>query len=118
MHVDKKFLQDLGSRIAARRKELGITQAELADSLQCSQQSVAQYESGTRRLPVSLLPELSRILGLTLDELLGTRSAPKQKKRGPPSKLEKQLEAIAALPRAKQRFVSDMLETMLESAQR
>jgi hypothetical protein len=34
-------------------------------------------------------------------------------KQGPASKLEQQVESIAKLPKARQRFVSEMLETVL-----
>lgn len=34
-------------------------------------------------------------------------------KRGPASKLQQQVEAIAMLPKAKQRFVVEMLDTVL-----
>jgi hypothetical protein len=39
------------------------------------------------------------------------RSAPK---RGPASKLQQQLERISALPKAQQRFVMQMLDTVLQ----
>jgi hypothetical protein len=41
---------------------------------------------------------------------MGARS-----KRGPASKLELQLDAISRLPRSKQRFISDMLDAVLDS---
>jgi hypothetical protein len=34
-------------------------------------------------------------------------------RRGPVSRLEQQLDAIARLPKARQKFVSDMLDTVL-----
>lgn len=37
----------MGRRIAARRHELGLTQAELADKLGLSRQTVSMWESGT-----------------------------------------------------------------------
>jgi len=47
-----------------------------------------------------------------IDTLLG--SAPKaQSKRGPASRLQQQIEALAQLPKAKQQFVSQMLDTVL-----
>ena len=38
---------------------------------------------------------------------------PSRSRPGPASKLELQMQAITRLPKAKQRFVSDMLETVL-----
>lgn len=44
--------------------------------------------------------------------------APKaaKSKRGPASTLEKQIEQISQLPRAKQKFVMEMLDTVIQQA--
>jgi hypothetical protein len=80
-----------------------------------AQQTLAHYEVGRARLPASMLPVLARLLTLSLDELMGVNPPPRQRggKRGPPSRLQQQIEAIAQLPKAKQQFVSQMLETVL-----
>ncbi len=54
-------------------------------------------------MSVSLLPELARLFGVGVDELLGLRNG--TGKRGPAPKFQKQLERIAQLPRARQRVV-------------
>ncbi len=48
-------------------------------------------------------------------ELIGT-DEPKRSKRGPASKLQQQIEQIQQLPRAKQRFVTEMLDTVIQQA--
>ena len=58
------------------------------------------------------MPPLARFLGLSLDELVGETA--QARKRGPTSKLQQQLEQISQLPRAKQRFVIEMLDTVLQ----
>jgi hypothetical protein len=40
----------------------------------------------------------------------------RNQKRGPASKLQQQLEQIRQLPRAKQKFVIEMLETVIHQA--
>jgi transcriptional regulator with XRE-family HTH domain len=112
----RKFLAELGERIARRRKEQGLTQVQLAELLGISQQLVAFYERGERRIPVDVLPAAARLLGVSVEELLGLR--PENGKRGPAPKLQQQLERISRLPRAKQRFVMDMLDTVLSQASR
>lgn len=37
-------------------------------------------------------------------------------KRGPTPKLQRQLERLSRLPKAKQKFVSEMLDTVLQQA--
>jgi len=82
-----------------------------------SQQMVASYEVGRRRVPLSLLPTLARVLGTSMEGLIG-EDAKRGGKRGPASKLQQQLDQVSQLPRAQQKFVSAMLDTVLQQAAR
>jgi len=108
------FFEDLGSRIAALRKECGLTQTQLGEMIGVSQQQVVSFEKGRRKVPVSALPKLSEALGVPVEELIGVESKPG--KRGPTPKLQRQLEELQKLPRSKQRFVTEMLDTVLQQA--
>jgi len=110
--VDKAYYRQLGQRIAERRKALGLTQTQLAEQLGIAQQTMAHYEGGTLRIAVALLSPLSTTLGMSLEELVGVPTKPG--KRGPAPKLQQQLERVAALPKAQQRFVMQMLDTVLQ----
>ena len=114
---DKTFFEALGRRIAALRAERGLTQVQLAEILGYSQQQVLSFEKGRRRVPVSALPELSHALGVSVEELLGTADDTPAK-RGPAPKLQRQLEQLSELPRSQQRFVSQMIDTVLQQAER
>jgi transcriptional regulator with XRE-family HTH domain len=115
-HDEKAFFRELGARIAALRKEHGLTQTQLADELELTQQMVASYEVGRRRVPVSLLPAIAEALAVSLEQLIGQQATPA--KRGPAPKLQQQIERIQKLPRAKQRFVMEMLDTVIQQAGR
>jgi len=115
-HDEKQFFRELGARIAALRKEHGLTQTQLADELDLTQQMVASYEVGRRRVPVSLLPAIAEALAVSLEQLIGKKEVPA--KRGPAPKLQQQIERIQKLPRAKQRFVMEMLDTVIQQAGR
>jgi len=112
---DKQFYRDLGKRIAQFRKTQGLTQVQLAGILGIAQQTMAHYEGGTLRVAVSLLPPLEKALDVTIAELINEHEATKSK-RGPASKLEQQVTQIRELSRAKQKFVSEMLDTVLHQA--
>lgn len=114
---EKAFFQKLGERIAALRNARGLTQVQLADALGYSQQQVLSFEKGRRRVPVSALPELAKVLGVPVEELLGAGDS-RPAKRGPTPKLQRQLEQLSQLPRSQQRFVSQMLDTVLQQAER
>ena len=114
---EKEYFKMLGNRMAQLRKELDLTQVQLAQSLGISQQMVASYEVGRRRIPVSMLPALAQVLRVQIDELLGD-TAKSRAKRGPASQLQRSIERISELPKPKQRFVLEMLETVLAQAGR
>lgn len=104
------------SEIRTLRIDGNLTQQQLADTLGLSQQVVASYEVGRRRVPVSLLPALARTLGVSVEELIGEET--KAAKRGPAPKLQQQLERITQLPKPKQRFVMEMIDTVLQQQTR
>ena len=108
---EKTFYQQLGERVAHLRKEQQITQVQMAKILGISQQHVASYECGRRKIPVIALPKLAKIFGLSIDELIGTKTT--ATKRGPVSTLNRQVEQIRLLPRTKQKFVMEMLDTVI-----
>ncbi len=109
---EREFFAALGSRIAQQRKEQSITQVQLAETLGISQPTMNAYESGYRRMPVSTLPVLARALGVSLEDLLGETNAT-TKKRGPAPKLAQHMERISQLPKPKQRFVMQVIESVL-----
>ncbi len=111
---DKVFFSKLGQRIAQLRKERGLTQVQLAEILGVSQQHMQSFEKGRRRVPVSALPRLSKVLGVPVEALIGMET--NTNKRGPTPKLQRQLEQLQELPRSQQRFVSQMLATVLQQA--
>ncbi len=113
---EQQFFKALGARLAELRKEQGLTQQQLAEQLGIAQQTLAHYEVGRLRMPVSLLPEFSQLFAVPVDELLGLRAG--VGKRGPTPKFQKQLERIARLPRAKQHVVMQMLDGVLAQAGR
>lgn len=115
---EKLFFKQLGARIAELRRERGLTQTQLAQTLELTQQMVASYEVGRRRVPVSLLPAIADALAISVEQLIGRPPARAAAKRGPAPKLHRQIERIGQLPKAKQRFVMEMLETVLAQASR
>lgn len=65
----------LGEKIATLRKQRGLTQEQLAESCSVSAQAVSKWENDLTAPDISLLPRLSELLGVTVDELLGVQRA-------------------------------------------
>ncbi len=64
-------LQKTGMYLAQKRKELGLTQKQLAEKLGMSDKSVSKWERGICLPDVSVYIELCNILGITINEFLG-----------------------------------------------
>lgn len=60
----------MGARIAALRRQAGMSQAALAQQLRCSASAVGMYEQGRREPPVDLLVQMARLFGVSTDYLL------------------------------------------------
>jgi transcriptional regulator with XRE-family HTH domain len=114
---DPEFYRQLGRQITQRRKALGLTQTDLAQQLGIAQQTMAHYEGGTARIAVAMLPTVARVLRVSIEELIGTPATRGAGKRGPPPKLQQQLEQIQALPKAKQRAIAQVLDSVLAAHQ-
>lgn len=62
---------NIGAVIINKRKSLGYTQQALADKLNVSFQAVSKWENGTSCPEIELLPMLAKVLGTSVDSLLG-----------------------------------------------
>lgn len=60
---------EIGTKIKQLRLKLGMTQEQLGEELSVSPQAVSKWESGTTMPDIQLLPEISVIFGISIDEL-------------------------------------------------
>ena len=63
--------QKIGSRIAANRKRLKLTQEQLAEKLGVTPQAVSKWENDQSCPDIWMLPRLAEVFGITTDALLG-----------------------------------------------
>jgi len=68
----------LHEKLYQLRKEKGLTQADLAERLEVSRQSVSNWEVGTTTPSTKRLRDLSQLYGVPLDYLLNENSPEKQ----------------------------------------
>jgi ribosome-binding protein aMBF1 (putative translation factor) len=61
----------LGERIRRRRREIGISQGELAGRLGITFQQVQKYEHATNRVSFSRLVEIARALNCGVMDIVG-----------------------------------------------
>lgn len=60
----------LGKRISSLRREKGMKQEELAEKMGVSPQAVSKWENDQTCPDISALPQLAKLLGISVDELL------------------------------------------------
>ncbi|MBE5784051.1 MAG: helix-turn-helix transcriptional regulator [Clostridiales bacterium] len=66
----------LGKRIAALRRQMGMTQDELAEKLGVSAQAVSKWENDLSCPDIMLLPRLAQYLNTSVDVLLSGEPEP------------------------------------------
>lgn len=71
--MDKKkesLAPEIGRRIAARRNQLGLTQAQAAELSGLTQQFFASVETGKKNMRADSIVKVSKALGISTDYLL------------------------------------------------
>lgn len=111
------FFRALGKHITNCRKQIGMTQAELARAIGVSQQAVFAYELGERRVSVLVLVKLAAIFQTTPDEMIKRvmPSPPRSTKLQRVSPASIRLAGcIQTLNKTRQRFVRRIIEMLME----
>ena len=68
--------------IASRRKELGMTQKDLAEKLNITDKAVSKWERGVACPDTAAIPQLAQILGISIEELMTSKPAETPGHRG------------------------------------
>jgi len=68
-------MQAIGRKISSLRKERDMTQVDLADKLGVTYQAVSSWERGNSMPDIAKLPDISQVLNVSIDELLGNEKA-------------------------------------------
>lgn len=63
-------MSTIGDRIKLKRKELGLTQAELGAKINVTDRAVSKWEQNEGNPDMSLIADLAKVLGVTLDYLI------------------------------------------------
>ena len=103
----------IGKNIADLRKELRITQQELAEKIDSTRQTITLYETGVRRVPLVTLIEISKVLHVEMSDLIPEQ---KSKKPGPVSKIRKSFDQISELKASDQKIIIDLLDSLYQKS--
>src|SRR5579863_360583 len=78
--IKSEAASGFGTRLALLRKAAGITQTAFAHEIGISQRMMAYYEGPTAHPPANLLPAMARVLGVSVDALLGVETSKRRAK--------------------------------------
>jgi len=92
-------MQAIGRKISSLRKERDMTQVDLADKLGVTYQAISSWERGNSMPDIAKLPDLSRVLEVSIDDLLNNKKATELVKKvlsgDDPSKTTPDMETLA-----------------------
>jgi transcriptional regulator with XRE-family HTH domain len=118
-------MSTVGERILIMRKQLGLTQEELAKRMGYkSKSTINKIEMGINDIPQSKIVTFAKVLGTTPAYLMGWEDAPREKETPPPPTIEDLSEGEKALlelfnkvPEDQQKLVLQMIRAALNSQQ-
>lgn len=112
--IQKEKEETIGQRMARLRRERGITQVELAEMLDVPQPMISAYENGGLRLHGELIVELTKILDVSADQLLGLKEVKNGTAKN--GRLLRKLQQLELLPRRDQQALMRTIEAFLQRA--
>ena len=77
-----------GALIASARREKGLSQKELAEKLGVTNKAISRWETGRGYPDIEIIPELCRVLGISVQELLDGERIPE------PAEPEQEIEKV------------------------
>jgi transcriptional regulator with XRE-family HTH domain len=99
---------DFHQRLAAVRKERGLTQQALADRVECHVQQIKRYEAGSSQPTLDVIRNLATALSVTSDQLLFGNG-----ERGPDDDLRLQFEAASRLNPDEKNVIRSVIESIV-----
>jgi transcriptional regulator with XRE-family HTH domain len=102
------FAMEFPERLAALRKERGMTQQALADQVGLAVLQIRRYEGGTSQPTLDVIRRLAIALGSSADSLVFD-----DHERGPSETLRYQFEAISRMPEQDQAAIRVLLDAVI-----
>ena len=112
---DPSLVPEFGKKIQQLRKEKGLKQSELAEKINLTRELISYYESRCKNPTSEIIKTFADFFSVSVENLMSVEPLSKRTRKGPKTRLEKQLEAIQSLPDAKQKAIMAMIDMALQS---
>ena len=106
-------MSTLGERIKLRRKELGMSQSDLAEKVGISYAQIGRYETKDAQPPTKTLTAIADALGISPDYLIYGTSDEKAKTRLSDPELINQFKAIEAMDEEDKNVVKKLIDAFI-----
>lgn len=114
----KQEPSEFGARLAAIRKQRGMTQVELAQAIGSTQRAISYYEGFHGYPPAMAVASLAEALGVTTDELLGLKRRAKktnEEREAPEARrLWKKVRRVLELPANDRKQIIRMITAVID----
>jgi len=111
------IIMRLGNRIQIKRKELGITQQQLAKKIEVSHPQLVRYETKNVQPPADVLKKLADVFGVSIDFLVNGDKDQKAKDSLQDEALLNQFKKISSLSKENKTVVMDLIDAYLFRSQ-
>ena len=110
MDIAQGLVVDMGfpDKLAALRKERGLTQQVLADTVRVHVVQIRRYEAGKTQPSLDIIRKLAIALSVSADELIFDKD-----ERGPDDDLRLQFEAVSAFDDEDKAVARTLLESLI-----
>lgn len=103
---------DFGERLYRLREQHGLSQKQMAEKLNITQQSFAAWERRSTALKPEQMTALARILDCSIEDLIGGE-AKSRRGSGPSGRVRRVFDAVSRLPRHQQNKVAEFVEAFV-----
>lgn len=107
----------IGLRLRHFRLAKGFSQAQLAQKIGVTRETITAYESGRARLLDDVIARLALVLSVSADNLLGLKAADTTPTDTPSVQIARRMQRIKKLPAAEQKVILKNIDMFLKAAE-
>jgi len=106
-------MSELGKRIQEQRKQIGLTQAQLASKIEISHTQLTRYESKNIQPPADVLQRLANVFDVSIDYLVNGNKSDKVEQTLKDAELIKQFKQHDKMPEDEKKSILKVLNALI-----
>lgn len=106
-------MSELGKRIQERRKQIGLTQAQLAAKIEISHTQLTRYESKDIQPPADVLQRLANIFDVSIDYLVNGDKSDKAQQTLKDAELIQKFKQLDQLPEDEKKSILKVISALI-----